>query len=66
MHKGKLDKDSLTKVSAYFYLLLELKTRGRALYDLAKNEFPLHKAVFESNLPLVSRLISLQQDSVFY
>ena len=51
---------------SYFQLKTELFCRGRALYDPAKREYPLHKAVFESNLPLVSRLIKCAHEGVFF
>lgn len=53
-------------MNAYFYLKVELFARGRALYDGSKKIFPLHKAVFENNLPLISRLINGNSDGIFY
>lgn len=53
-------------MNACFYLKLELFCRGRALFDSTKKDYPLHKAVFESNLPLISRLIKCQADGIFY
>jgi hypothetical protein len=40
--------------------------KGRELFDASKTDFPLHKAVFENNLPLISRLINCSHDSIFY
>jgi ankyrin repeat protein len=53
-------------MNQHFYLKLELFCKGRAIYDQSKIEFPLHKAVFDKNLPLVSRLIKCQHDGIFY
>jgi hypothetical protein len=50
----------------YFHLKIELFCRGRALYDQSKRDYQLHKAVFENNLPLISRLIKCAHDGVFY
>ena len=51
---------------SYFYLNMEFYCRGRALYDSAKKDFPLHRAVFEKNLPYISRVIKGQIEGVFY
>lgn len=60
-------KESNTSLlHAYFYLNIELYSRGRALYDSTKSEYPLHKAVFENNLPLISRLIKCQAEATFF
>jgi hypothetical protein len=40
--------------------------KGRDVYDPSKKIFPLHKAVFENNLPLISRLINCSFDGVFF
>lgn len=48
------------------FLKVELFSRGRALFDPLRRDYPLHKAVFENNLPLISRLINGQQDGIFY
>lgn len=55
-----------TLLYGYFHLKVELFCRGRALYDQSKRDYPLHKAVFENNLPLISRLIKCSHDGVFY
>lgn len=36
------------------------------MYDPYRRDFLLHKAVFENNLPLISRLIKGTHDGVFY
>jgi hypothetical protein len=51
---------------SYFYLSMEFYCRGRALYDSAKKDFQLHRAVFEKNLPYISRVIKGQIEGVFY
>lgn len=53
-------------MNIYFYLKVELFIRGRSLFDTSKNEFLLHKAVFENNLPLISRLIKGTHEGIFY
>jgi len=54
-------------MNAHFYLKIEFHCRGRALYDPSRNEFPLHKAVFENNLSVISRLIKCTTtDGMFY
>lgn len=53
-------------MNSYFYLKIELFCRGRALLDLSKRDYPLHKAVFENNLPLISRLVKATCDNIFY
>ena len=53
-------------MNTYFHLKLELFVRGRGLYDSAKKDFLLHKAVFENNLPLISRLIKGQHEGSFF
>lgn len=50
----------------YFYLKIELFCRGRAIYDQKRRDYILHKAVFENNLPLISRLVNCAHDGVFY
>ena len=51
---------------AYCGLSLLLYCHGKALFNNNKRVFPLHKAVFENNLPLVSRLINCQQDGILF
>lgn len=36
------------------------------MYDENRTEFPLHQAVFENNLPLISRLINCTAEGHFY
>ena len=43
-----------------------LTCRGKALFCSEKKQFILHKAVFEGNLPLISRLITCKQDGVIF
>jgi hypothetical protein len=50
----------------YLYLKVRLFCKGRELFDSSKQDFPLHRAVFENNLPMISRLINCTHDSVFY
>lgn len=50
----------------YFVLKIELFCRGRALYDQSRKDYILHKAVFENNLPLISRLVNCTHEGVFY
>jgi hypothetical protein len=50
----------------YFFFKITLFCKGRELFDSAKVEYPLHKAVFENNLPLISRLINCTHDGVFF
>jgi hypothetical protein len=50
----------------HYFLKVELFIRGRALYSPGKTEFPLHKAVFENNLPLISRLIKGTHEGIFF
>jgi len=45
---------------------MELYTRGRGLYDQSRKDYQLHRAVFENNLPLISRLIKCQHDGSFF
>lgn len=45
---------------------IELFCKGRTFYDNSKSDFLLHRAVFENNLPLISRLIQGTHDGVFY
>ena len=53
-------------MNTYYHIKIELYCRGRGLYDQAQREHQLHKAVFESNLPLISRLIKCTHDGVFF
>jgi ankyrin repeat protein len=56
----------VSAMSYYFFFKITLYCKGRELFDLSKNEYPLHKAVFENNLPLISRLINCTHDGVFF
>ena len=51
---------------AYMTTKLLLYCRGRALFCSEKKTFPLHKAVFEANLPMISRLISCKQEGILF
>lgn len=53
-------------MSAFIALKLLLVCRGRALFCSEKKSFPLHKAVFDGNLPLISRLVNCKQDGVIF
>ena len=53
-------------MAAFISLKLLLVCRGRGLYCSEKKIFPLHKAVFEGNLPLISRLVNCKQDGVIF
>lgn len=53
-------------MTAYLVTKLLLHCRGRALFCSERRSYPLHKAVFEGNLPLISRLISCKQDGVLF
>ena len=53
-------------MTAYMTTKLLLHCRGRALFCSEKRHFPLHKAVFEGNLPLISRLITCKQDGILF
>lgn len=50
----------------YFLIKVDLFCRGRGIFDSAKTEYMLHKAVFENNLPLISRLIKCAHEGIFY
>lgn len=58
--------ESIENMCTYFYLKVEMFCRGRGIFDGNKKEFPLHKAVFEKNLPLISRLVKCQVEGVFF
>ena len=45
---------------------LLLHCRGRALFTSQKRDFHLHRAVFEGNLPLISRLVSCRQEGILF
>lgn len=53
-------------MNIHFHIKIEMFCRGRKLYDGSKTDFLLHRAVFENNLPLISRLIKGTHDGVFY
>jgi ankyrin repeat protein len=56
-----------SKLMGYYFLLkVDLYCRGRSIFDSGRQEYTLHKAVFENNLPLISRLIKCTHDGVFY
>ena len=50
----------------YFMIKVELYCRGRGVFDSMRTDYMLHKAVFENNLPLISRLIKCTHEGVFY
>jgi hypothetical protein len=47
-----------------FYLRLEIVSRGRFIYE--PDTFPLHAAIFSSNLRNLSKLLKLEVEGVFY
>ena len=53
-------------MSYFLFFKLMLYCKGREFFDSARTDYPLHKAVFENNLPLISRLINCTHDGVFY
>lgn len=53
-------------MQAYLGLKLELYAIGRCLFNPHKTDYPLHKAVFENNLPMISRLVNGQCDGIFH
>ena len=53
-------------MNMHFHFKIEIFCIGRALYDSSKSDFPLHKAVFDNNLPLISRLIKCTHEGTFY
>lgn len=53
-------------MTAYIATQLILYCRGRALFCSELKSFPLHKAVFEGNLALISRLILCKQDGILF
>lgn len=53
-------------MKTYVFVKLELYTRGRDVFDQSQNSYPLHKAVFDQNLPLISRFVKGQYEGSFY
>ena len=47
-------------------LKLLLFCKGKALYVDSKKNFPLHVAVFEGNLQVISRLISCKHEGILF
>lgn len=47
-----------------YYLRLEIVSRGRYIYE--GNNFPLHTAIFTSNLRNLNKLLKLEVEGVFY
>ena len=50
----------------YILIKIELYCRGRAIFDQNRKDYMLHKAVFENNLTLISRLVKCSHDGTFY
>jgi hypothetical protein len=50
----------------YFMIKIDLYCRGRGIFDSGRTDYILHKAVFENNLPMISRLIKCSHEGVFY
>ena len=40
--------------------------RGKAFYTSERKSFPLHRAVFEGNLPMLSRLVTCKQEGILF
>jgi len=53
-------------MNSYFHLKIELFCKGRSIFNPQRTEYLLHRAVFENNLPLISRLIKCTHEGVFY
>ena len=53
-------------MNIYFHFKIEIFCRGRAIFDSSRTEYLLHKAVFDNNLPLISRLIKGSHEGIFY
>jgi len=66
MFRATNNVQSINIMSYYLYFKLTLYCKGRELYDSSRNDYPLHKAVFENNLPMISRLINCTHDGCFY
>lgn len=47
-----------------YYLRLEIVSRGRFIFE--PDTFPLHQAIFQSNLRNLSKLLKLEVEGVFY
>lgn len=47
-------------------LSLLLFCHGKALFNSKKASYPLHRAVFEGDLPLISRLVNNTTDGVLF
>jgi hypothetical protein len=47
-----------------FYLRLEIVSRGRFIFE--PDTFPLHTAIFTSNLRMLSKLLKLEVEGVFF
>ena len=53
-------------MTAYLATKLLFDCRGKAIFTSERKSFPLHKAVFEGNLPMLSRLINCKQDGIIF
>ena len=53
-------------MSFQLYFSLVLFCKGRELFHCSRQDYPLHQAVFENNLPMINRLIKCTHDGVFY
>ena len=62
--KMKLSYQDEVLLKNNFYLRLEIVSRGRYIYEPA--EYPIHEAIFQSNLRQLSKLLKLEVDGVFY
>lgn len=53
-------------MTAYLAAKLLLHCRGKALFCSESKSFILHKAVYEGNLPMISRLISCRHEGTLF
>ena len=51
---------------AHVTLKLLLYCRGKSLFCSEKKDFPLHKAVFDGDLHLISRLITCKHEGILF
>lgn len=53
-------------MTAYLACKLLMHCRGKALFCSKQKAFTLHQAIFEGNLPLISRLVSCRQEGTLF
>ena len=66
MFREEFNMQPVSIMNHYFLLKLQLYCKGRAIFDQSRRDYPLHKAVFENNLPLISRLVKCQHEGTFF